>query len=377
MIKAFVTIEGKDVSPYCTEFSCDGSINTRSEPTKSKIILANINRMWDEAFTPQKDHFVIKAQGIDSSGKEFIWPIAAGIISDVLAEPDYCTVNGTCLIGHLADALPVHWSSNRQGVTVKEVLEEVLAKHDPPITVDYQASNPILVQKEFDACTTFQEVINYCVAQVDGAITFVDETGHLHVWSADHRRPFIDLDYHVTEQNAAKSLMGYINMVTVHGDDSQIPTGEPGSENSQMTQIYGNAVDQESVAKYGELIGPDIYLPNIKTKEEAESRANELLKFLRINRDGLTNPTVVGMAPYLCSLVKYTCKNGPNGQEIEVKGIVTRKVVSFSADGFTTKLEISPYMNAVEKTEDLAERLEELEEYSESNMPELGEAYGD
>jgi len=93
--------------------------------------------------------------------------------------------------------------------------------------------------------------------------------------------------------------------------------------------IQGKAIDAVSVAKYGELIGPDIYLPNIKSEPEAQKQADELLEFLKLNRDGLTSPTVVGMAPYLTSLVTYHCKNGPEGDEVFVEGVVTRKKVNF------------------------------------------------
>ena len=81
--------------------------------------------------------------------------------------------------------------------------------------------------------------------------------------------------------------MGYINIVSVHGDLSEATTGDPGSENSSMPQIQGKAIDAVSIAKYGELIGPDIYLPNIKSEPEAQKQADELLEFLKLNRDGL------------------------------------------------------------------------------------------
>jgi hypothetical protein len=160
LIKPIITIAGTYWSRFCTEFTADGSINTRSEPTKAKIVLANINRKFDDMFTPQMDSFTIQAQGIDENGAEYIWPIAKGIISDVVCDQDWCTINGTCLIGDLADALPIHWSSNHQKVKISEILTSVMALHDPIIEVDYQAHDPDLEQKQFDACTTFQEVNN-------------------------------------------------------------------------------------------------------------------------------------------------------------------------------------------------------------------------
>ena len=375
MIKPIITIAGTYWSRFCTEFTADGSINTRSEPTKAKIVLANINRKFDDMFTPQKDSFTIQAQGIDENGKEYVWPIAKGIISDVVCDQDWCTINGTCLIGDLADALPIHWSSNHQKVKISEILTSVMALHDPIVEVDYQAHDPDLEQKQFDACTTFQEVINYCVSQVNGAIVFTDETGHLHIWDSTKRRPTINLDHHVVGQNTSKSVMGYINVVTVHGDLSEAETGEPGSENSSMPQIQGEAKDTTSIAKYGELIGPDIYLPNIKSEPEAQKQADELLEFLKLNRDGLTSPTVVGMAPYLTSLVTYHCKNGPEGDEVFVEGVVTRKKVSFSGEsGFTTNLEIAPHMLAVSTPEALAIQLEALEEAASSNLETVTES---
>lgn len=380
MIKPIITIAGTYYSKFCTEFTADGSINTRSEATKAKIVLANINRKFDDMFTPQKDSFTIQAQGIDENGKEYIWPIAKGIISDVVCDQDWCTINGTCLIGDLADALPIDWSSNRQKVKISEILTSVMALHNPIIEVDYKAHDPYVEQQQFDACTTFQEVINYCVSQVNGAIVFTDETGHLHIWDSTKRRPTINLDHHVVEQNTSKSVMGYINIVTVHGDLSEVSlddsseVGAPGSENSGMPQIQGTAIDTPSIAKYGELIGPNIYLPHIKSETEAQKQADELLEFLKLNRDGLTSPTVVGMAPYLTSLVTYHCKNGPEGDEVFVQGVVTRKKVSFSGEsGFTTSLEISPHILAVSTPEELAIQLEALEEAAESNLDKIEE----
>ena len=141
-----------------------------------------------------------------------------------------------------------------------------------------------------------------------------------------------------------------------------------------MPQIQGKAIDTASTAKYGELIGPDIYLPNIKSEPEAQKQADELLEFLKLNRDGLTSPTVVGMAPYLTSLVTYHCKNGPEGDEVFVEGVVTRKKVNFSGEsGFTTSLEIAPHMLAVSTPEALAIQLEALEEAAESNLDKIEE----
>jgi len=70
----------------------------------------------------------------------------------------------------LADALPIHWSKNKQGVTIHEILDDVLELHEPPITVDYQANEVVLEQRTFDAATTFQAVIDYCAEQVHGAV---------------------------------------------------------------------------------------------------------------------------------------------------------------------------------------------------------------
>lgn len=372
MIKHYVHVDSagtpqSDVSAWCTEFTTDGSVNTQSEPTKVKIVLANINRMWDDVFTPQKDHFMIDAESSDDKGIITLWKIAVGLISDVSCDSDFCVVNGTCLIGDLADALPIHWSSNEQNWAVSDILKAVLALHDPPVEVDYQAPDPILEQKQYDASWSFQEVIDDCVQKIAGAVVFVDEVGILHVWDASTTVGVFDLDNRVTEQSAVKSVMNYLNMVTVHGDEFT----DEGVENSSMEQCQGTAKDEASVAKYGELIAEDVYIPTIKTNAEATLRANEILNFLKLYRDGLTSPVVVGMAPYLMSKAFYHCKNGPDGNETLVAGIVTRRKVSYSGEsGFTTALELSPGGLGIMTPEELAEYVEGLQSTSEDNAPE-------
>jgi len=361
-----------DVSAYCTEITTDGTVNTESEPTKVKIVLANINRMWDDVFVPQKDHFSITVENTDDNSTLHIWHIANGLISDVECDADYCTINGTCWVGDLADALPIHWSKNKQGVKIQEILEDVLALHNPPITVDYQANEVVLEQRTFDAATTFQAVIDYCAEQVHGAVHFVDEDGVFHFWDASIEGRTIDLDYHVTEQNDTESVMGYINIVNVHGDKIDKDPDQPGAENSSMEDAQGQWRDEESIAKYGELIGKDIYLPNIKSDEEAQKRAKEIGEFLKLFRNGLTSPTVVGMAPYLMSHVKYHCKNGPEGKEVFVEGIVTRRKVSYSGEsGFTCQIEVSPGALSIASPEELAEIIETIKDDAESNYESL------
>lgn len=365
----------KDVSRYVTEFTTDGSVNTESEPTKVKIVLANINRMFDDVFTPQKDHFRIEVEDIryinSKAWYTIPWKIAVGLISDVSCDSDYCTINGTCLIGDLADALPIHWSTNGQNWEVSKILKAVLQLHRPPIEVDYQASDPVLEQKLYDAESTFQEVIDDCVQNI-GAVVFVDEVGILHVWDASKRTAALSLDHRVTEQNKSQSLMNYINLVTVHGDkgpEGTAASGE-GAENSDMQQCNGDARNEASIAKYGELSAEDIYIPTIKTNAEAKARAEEILNFLHMYRDGLTSPTVVGMAPYLMSEVTYHCKDGYNGKEVSVAGVVTRRKVNYSGEsGFTTSLEISPGGLAVMTPEELAEYIATLPSDSDSNNP--------
>lgn len=402
---------GADVSRDCTEFTVDGSVNTESEPTKVKIILANIGRKYDDIFTPQKDHFWIEAINVRNLGPTRSIPgeiiglaldqmrayadrygvgyvrsnifrgysieftkIAKGLISDVACDDEYCEINGTCLIGDLADALPSHWSSNDLGPDIKSILTRVLSWHDPPVSVDFQASNPKLEQKQFDADATFQSVIDYCAQQVQGAVVFVDEVGILHFWDASMSRQDIDLDYNVTEQNKTQSLMNYNNVVTVFGDESYIPVGQPGSENSSMEQIQGEAKDPVSIAKYGELIGEAIYLPNIRSKEEAEKRAYEILNFLQLYLDGLTSPVVVGVAPPLMSSVAYTCKNGKDGREVPVAGVVTRKKVNYSGEsGFTSSLEVSPGALSIVGPEELANYIQSLKDSSEDNKASITE----
>jgi hypothetical protein len=78
------------------------------------------------------------------------------------------------------------------------------------------------------------------------------------------------------------------------------------------------------------------------------------------------------MAPYLMSHVKYHCKNGPEGKEVFVEGIVTRRKVSYSGEsGFTCQIEVSPGALSIASPEELAEIIETIKDDAESNYESL------
>ena len=379
MIGHKVLIGGIDVSHEVKSIKCQSNILTDSDPAKITIVLVNRHQMYTNAFTPQ----VIEIQAIlynytyKNQPKEF--PIFWGNLTDLSSNHLEATVQGECLLGHYADALPK--DNETFDATPKQALYKVMGWHtDYKITIVWDPAldkNSTIVERfTYGSDQTYADVIQDISDKV-GAVYYTNEQkGVIEFRSPYTTNPEINLDPYVKDPCQANSIVGYCNWVVVVGDQSEVLFG-PGVSTSGSQPIIYHAKDEESIAAYGVLAAPTYFDSTIKTIDQAKAKAEQLLAAYELNVDAETKVTVVGMSPLLQTEVSYAAfapispadlaeakkaavdilkemqdledayakDKGIDSIQLElsgrIKGVIVEKDTTYDIDGFECTLTIS------------------------------------
>lgn len=407
MIDHSVKIGSEDVSMDINKIEVQQSIETDSDPGKITITLANRAQKYTNKWPPQKTGItillynwvypsafitvngklepILNYSPVDSEGKarsKATYLLATGHMTDNSADQAYATVKGECDLGHLSDSLP---DQDIPLTTPKETLAEVLSKHkDFPIEFDWDPAlddrNRLKERETYNSTWTYQEFLDdICGIQV-GAVYYFNEANRLQIKDPYSDTGVYNLDPYVQTPNQTKSIMSFKNAVVVVGDETKSKSanaiGVTGS--TPVISQYPRGYDLDSIEEVGYLFAPVFRDYNIKTVEEANKKADELLKFYKIHKNALTEVVVIGIAPPLQSIVEYSPfvpisdeegekmqanlksllsqlqaleeTNAANNKRdvrtikisSKVRGIVVNKSVTYSAAGFKTTLNISP-----------------------------------
>ncbi|MHB8120467.1 MAG: hypothetical protein ACYDHX_17410 [Methanothrix sp.] len=385
IIDHLVIIGGEDVSADVLKISVQDSLDTDSDPGKMTIALANPAQKYTMHWPPQKTvieitlyNWVYRTEeerrlAGGHSEKEYL--TAIGTMTDLVAEPDEVIITGETNMGHLADALPKDYHITK--ITPKEILQEILGWHtDKIIELDWddELSNVPLQSKTFDSYETYQDVVED-IRDTVNAVAYFSESDKLVLRDPFNPRGSLALDGYVTNPDQVASIMGYRNVVIIIGDEGE---EEPLNAAHGSIPIIGTARDWDSIASVGVLPAPVMRFHNIRTQEQADAKALEILRFFLMYKNAETVVEVEGIVPPLQFIVSYPAfipisddelakfdkiladrikilqdieneqANAAGRAEREIKissrirGIVINRDITYSIDGMHAKLTISP-----------------------------------
>lgn len=319
MISHKVLISGEDVSEWVEKINVQQSIETGSDPGKINITLANCQQRFTNKWPPQKTPIEIwiynwvyrDSDTYPAPRGPATYLVATGKMTDNQCDHEDAVVKGECDLGHLADALPP--DVDKHMTTPKETLEYVLSTHpDYPITFDWDpALDPRNRWKEretYGADWQYQDFLDDICANQLGAIYYFNEANRLQIKDPYSNVGVIDLDPYVITPMQTTSIMGFKNAVVVVGDESKSKNKVAISVEGSLPIIseYPHGLDLDSIGTVGWLTAPVYRDHNIKTIEEANQKADELLRFYKRNQNALTTIEVAGILPPLQSIVEYS-----------------------------------------------------------------------
>jgi hypothetical protein len=390
MIDHKVMIGGEDVSEDVIKINVQQNMDTDSDPGKFAITLANPAQKYTMRWLPQKTEIVItlynwvynsENERTAAGGRaEAKYLVATGSLTELKANADEAVVSAECDMGHLADAIAFGGDYNSPiPTTPRAVLEDVLARHDKEIVLDWDDSlkNDPIERKTYGNMETYQDVIED-IRDAVGAVAYFSEEGILNFRDPFNPKDTYDLDGYVTNPDKTASIMAYRNVVVVIGDQSLAEFGEEGIESPGSVPIIGTAMDLDSIGRVGMLVAPAITRIDIKTQGQADELAAEVLKFYKMYRNAQTVVEVEGILPPIQSIVTYTpflpvsdeqlaladkiaqdrladlqelenklaTQQDRNAKTLgissKVRGVVINREIDYSVDGMHAKLTISP-----------------------------------
>jgi len=313
-----VLIGGEDVSDDVISIRVKQSNDVDSDPGKIEIVLVNRRQKYTNKWPPQKTSIVATCFNwvyrkndqkplSDPEPAEYL--VATGTMTDNSSGPSETIVIGECDLGHLADALP--GDTDRHMTTPREQLEYILGTHKPPIEFDWDPAlddrNVWKERETYGSEWTFQDFLeDMCHIQL-GAIYYFSEANRLQIKDPYTNVGVYDLDPYVLFPDQTTSIMGFRNSVVVIGDQAlnkdlwgiSVQGSEP------IMSRYPHGHDLDSIAEVGWLQAPVYRDSNIKTVDEANKKADQLLSFYKKYENALTTVEVVGIVPPLQSIVEY------------------------------------------------------------------------
>lgn len=388
MLDHKVIIGGEDVSDDVIKIDVQQSMDTDSDPGKFVITLANPAQKYTMHWLPQTTEIVItiynwvynseNERALAGGHPEAEYLVATGSLTELKANADEVIVSGECDMGHMADAIGEDYNS-KVPTRPRTVLEDIIARHDKKIVLDWDDSlkNDQIERKSYSSSETYQDVIED-IRDAVGAVAYFSEEGILNFRDPFNPKDTYDLDGYVTNPDKTASIMGYRNVVVVIGDQSLAEYGDDGIEIPGTNPIIGTAMDLDSIAKVGMLVAPAIMRIDVKTDEQADELAEEVLKFYKMYRNAQTVVEVEGILPPIQSIVEYTPFVPISNEQLElankitrrrladlqelenelaiqqdrspitlgisskVRGVVVRREIEYSIDGMPAKLTISP-----------------------------------
>lgn len=377
-----LTIGGADFSRYLISCHMEQSANGTKDPGKYDLVLSNPAGLLTGSFAP-KNYEDIDAEKLSTTVDNFTMAPKTKVIFKIkntkpgcldgsentvtifngeiqLAEADELVVkiNGSCTEGGMASYIysPKVWPP---GTTIKTIVNDLLdlfgftgVRHIMPFNDKIEDQNAE-IKDRVDFNTAMYEV-----SQWAQSIYFFDENDEFWFVPAYALKGLVDLTGKVINGSNSSSMVGYANHVDVYG-----ASPEDVSERKTHNVVYAYADVRDDPAteweygSYGYIKAPPVYLPSADYAT-CKSHADKLLAWFRQYKD-VPTVKISGMAPGLLAEVQYIpwnanmppvkCDDDATVMELgPVQGIVTRRVVDFSADnGFTCSLDVATsHMNS-------------------------------
>jgi hypothetical protein len=196
--------------------------------------------------------------------------------------------------------------------TPKDILEYVLKTHKPPMSFDWDSAlddrNIFKERETYGSDWTYQDFLeDLCHVQL-GAIYYFNESNRLQIKDPYSDVGVYNLDPYVLVPDQTTSIMGFRNSVVVIGDQTRnkSPDGIPVHGSKPIISQPPHGHDMDSIMEIGWLQAPVFRDHNIKTIDEANKKADELLAFYKKYENALTTVEVIGIVPPLQSIVEYS-----------------------------------------------------------------------
>jgi hypothetical protein len=335
-----VRIAGQNVDEWVIEVRADQANEPESD--KVTVVLANTYGQWSGAFQTKDElniilgHEIWKATYGEPELVEVRQDqILKGEVQYIEYKDDEVLIEGACLVGTLADALPREFHFHPSDVPA--IINTVLDSHDKDIDREIDITQDIKRREEvFKPDWKYQDVLNH-LAELVGATWYVREDGVLVFIDPMKQGATNNIDLYLMREAAAHTCVGSCNKVKVIGGGVYPPDDVVGSYIETTKTIrsddnHGN--DYESQEKNGLLIAPTFYCPYLTTIEQCNTRADNLIEWYKTKED-IAKPVVSGIAVPLQDILVYSLWGAV--QEV----LVTKRTIEYSAGGYETHFEAS------------------------------------
>lgn len=350
--------EAQDVSDFIESIRVDEHM-TFNESDRIEIVLINVNGMFTGAFKTNDpmEGSVINRLTKCLQVKPVEMKIFTGQVQKVSYNPKKVSIVGSCRMGTLTDFVARDYDSKKKKIS--QVVNDLLDMHDAQpgnlpfservidITADsaFDHQWPVFKSSQVSYQTAITFLANRC-----GAIWYTDEEGVFYFVDPKAIKGAYDLDPWMLNPDETLSVVGHVNILKVIGSGVYPPSSDFSYIESHK-RFYAEARNDDSISRNGELVGPTLISPNLSSQAMADARAENLKEFFRLT-ENVAKPQLAGFVPPLLSFVKYhagvftsaRCANtDPVGtvQPALVDGIVTRRVIEYSARGLIAELEVA------------------------------------
>lgn len=360
-LEVHLTIRGEDYSEDLSDlFISSHSEHTTSDKkdeNKYDVTLANgAGRLFGK-FVPKDEielYVVNNRKTCEGDNPETIY-IFKGEVQKISADETECKIEGSCIQGGMVSGLvsPKVWPP---GTPIKTIVNDLLddfgfkgKRHIEP------ANNKTLEHgPDSSAYNDYHTALDFWAGEAN-CNWFFDEHGDFWFVPPTELRGARDVTGHVLNGETASTCIGLCTVVNVIGSSIYKPY-EVGAVNPTHAEVVAQArADDETIARYGEIIAPPIVVPNAD-KEMCQKIANNAIKWFTQFKN-IPQVTLEGIAPVVYSVVSYMPFNGKQpplkcgeaSSDIDmfpIVGLVTKRVVDISPTiGIECTLDISPNFN--------------------------------
>lgn len=330
------------------------------EPSTCQVVLNNHDLVYGQAivsseFVPGKTRIqsqvVINRNAADGpllSRYETSYILFVGVVNDASYTNETATIDCICESGFGAGSSKDRsWSADTfLSQKAKDWKEDLNSQIDGATiyVVDRTSDKNKIKKSQFTPSKlSFNEALRALTSGSSKDFYFMtDEQLQPAVVLADEQTYYevVELEPFVLEPGDATSLVGYANEVTVIPENITNEYVQSNIPDTEKEKIYGWDDDEYNIEKYGRIIAPIVYDPNIYTKEDAQERAKALIDWYETFIDRGIKVTVCSMIPRVRSKVIFNVPDVKTGQgTIRVMAGVNKKRVEYSANGVITELE--------------------------------------
>ena len=361
MIDHDITIGGTNVDKHVISVKTEQTIEDDANPGKAIIILANVDGMYSDMFTPQIDPVIIHLKNWIYA-EEVDWLVFTGKVIDVVSDFDTMetTITAEDDLGHLVDGLPRKYTID--GMQCSAFVTMVMGEHDPPIEVNWKATSDPTITENFEESMRFQDILQY-IQENTGVLYYFNKDGILCFYNANLMVDLDDVTPWVMNPCIAKSVMGFVNETRLTGNKTEgfddMGRATPAHEAINSSAV--TSIDKYNAYNIKQITKPTSFMYGINSQDDLDEACDALQEFYDIKADALTEVKLAGYVPDLQSLIVYKefVPIDSKASAQTIFGIVLERRITYDADnGFEVSVKLHPRTNMNELMADIRESME-------------------